>query len=109
MRNRGNCGAELLCLQIGAIGPRGPQGTAGGANQKAGIVTPELFAGAPLTYAVVFATPFPDTSYVIALSAVDSRMFNYTAKTANGFTINANSDAALTGEVSWTATGAMNP
>lgn len=95
--------------QQGGTGARGPQGPPGGATLKSGVLMAGAFTGAPRTAAVVFDTPFDDATYVIAIAGVDSRLFTYSGKTANGFTINANSNGALLGEVSWTATGAVNP
>ena len=71
---------------------------------KAGTVAHSSFTGAPLTATVVFDTPFPDTTYVVSLSGQDARVFTYSSKTVNGFIINANSNGALSGEVSWIAT-----
>ena len=71
---------------------------------KAGILQPDDFSGTPQLATVTFVNPYPDATYVIALSGVDSRLFSYQSKTAQGFVVNANSYDALTGEVSWTTT-----
>lgn len=86
------------------VGPPGPPGIDGiSPNVKAGIVAAGSFIGSPRKYTVTFGTPFPSSDYVISVTAVDSRSWTYESKTANGFIINSNASAALTGEVSWTA------
>ena len=68
---------------------------------KAGVVLNTSFAGNPKTFAVAFTTAFADTAYAINISGVDGRTWVYTSKTAAGFTISAQANQALTGEVSW--------
>lgn len=86
----------------GTIGTAVEEGVSS-AQPKSGTIMPGSFSGTPKTAAVVFDTPFLDTAYAICISGVDARMFTYSAKTAEGFTINANANGALTGEVSWIA------
>lgn len=74
------------------------------ASVKAGILAPGDFSGTPLIAIVAFENSFEDVEYSISLSGVDARIFNYQSKTINGFVINTNADAALSGEVSWIAT-----
>ena len=71
---------------------------------KSGIVAPATFTGSPKTAPVVFTTPFANANYSIEIRGIDNRSWTYSAKTAAGFTINANANTALTGEVSWEAT-----
>jgi hypothetical protein len=73
---------------------------------KAGTVPAGSFTGSPKKALVVFAMAFADATYSIQLTGQDSRIFTYdeSTKLASGFTINANSNGALTGEVSWVAT-----
>lgn len=73
---------------------------------KAGTIAAIDFSGTPQTAVVIFDTPFTDTSYVITLSGQDARLFTYMSKTIEGFIVSANSNGALSGEVSWTATTA---
>lgn len=88
----------------GDIGPQGPAGAPGTSRTtKAGVIPGGSFAGSPKKYSVVFATPFPDATYVLAITSTDSRSWTYESKSAAGFTLNANAAAALVGEVSWSA------
>lgn len=73
---------------------------------KSGTVAAGSFAGSPKTYAVVFGTAFSAATYSIQINGVDNRSWSYQSKATTGFTINANANAALTGEVSWTAIAA---
>lgn len=81
-------------------------GSTASVHGKSGSILGAAFAGNPKTYAVVFVTPFSDATYSILLSGVDSRSYTFEAKTAAGFTINTNANAAVVGEVSWFATPA---
>ena len=69
---------------------------------KAGVVSGASFAGSPKKAAISF-TAFPSTSYAITITGADPRTWTYESKATTGFTINANANAAFTGEVSWTA------
>ena len=82
-------------------------GGGGGGNSyvaNSGRVLAVSFAGTPKKYVVVFATPYADALYSISLSGADSRLYTFESKTANGFTINTNADAAVAGEVLWFTT-----
>lgn len=70
---------------------------------KSGTVASGSFAGNPKTYAVVFGTAFASTSYSIKISGADARVFSYSSKATTGFTISANANQALTGNVDWEA------
>jgi hypothetical protein len=76
-------------------------GIGGNRNMKAGLISAVTFTGNPKKATVTFATAYPNTNYVINVKGVDARTFSYESKTAAGFVINANANAALTGEVSW--------
>jgi hypothetical protein len=68
---------------------------------KAGIVAAGSFAGNPKKATVTFSSAMANTNYTIGITGQDSRAWSYESKTINGFVINANSNTALTGEVSW--------
>ena len=73
-------------------------------SPKAGVVIPVLFSGAPgqpKKATVTFAVPYPDTDYSVHLTGMDSRIWSYESKTANGFVINSHSITTPTDEVSW--------
>ena len=72
-------------------------------SKKSGTVSGASFSGSPKKLAVTFGTPYGGTSYSITLSGDSNRIFSYESKTASGFTINANANATVTGEVSWQA------
>lgn len=69
---------------------------------KSGVVAAVSFTGAPRTATVTFGTAMPSTNYSIAISGANSRSWSYQTKTVNGFVINANANASLSGEVTWT-------
>jgi hypothetical protein len=69
---------------------------------KAGVVAGASFTGAPRVATVTFGTAMPNTNYSIAISGANSRSWSYQTKTVNGFVINSNANAALSGEVTWT-------
>ena len=66
-------------------------------------MTPGSFAGNPKTFTVVFGTAMPNTNYAISIVGGNNRSWEYNSKTTAGFIINANANAALSEEVSWTA------
>lgn len=68
---------------------------------KAGIVAAGSFTGAPRKATVTFASALPTTNYTITICGLNSRSWSYESKTTSGFVINANANAALSGEVSW--------
>lgn len=73
-------------------------------SYKAGLVPATSFSGNPKAAAVVFVSPFSDNNYVIEITGQDGRSWIYQSKATTGFTINAQANKALTGEVSWFAT-----
>lgn len=70
---------------------------------KAGIVASGSFSGNPKKATVTFTESFADTNYAINITGADARSWTYESKTTTGFTINANANQALSGEVSWEA------
>lgn len=74
-----------------------------GTDRKNGNVAGGSFSGAPRTFAVVFSTAFTSNSYSVTITGEDKRFFSVDSKTAAGFTINANSATALSGNVFWQA------
>lgn len=71
--------------------------------KKSGTVAFGSFSGSPKKATVTFGTAFGSTAYAIELVGIDNRNWTYESKAAGSFVINANANAALTGEVSWTA------
>lgn len=69
---------------------------------KSGAVASGSFTGAPRTASVTFGTAFPTTNYSIAITGANSRSWSFQSKTTTGFVINANANAALSGDVLWT-------
>ena len=78
-------------------------GGGSGVQIKAGIVSSGTFSGNPKKATVTFTSAFTSSNYAIIITGIDSRSWSYESKTAAGFTINTNANAALTGEVSWHA------
>ena len=70
---------------------------------KSGIVLAGSFSLNPKQATVVFTTNFPDTNYSILIDGIDARAWSYSSKTVSGFTLNANANQVLTGEVAWEA------
>jgi hypothetical protein len=70
---------------------------------KSGSVTAASFSGNPKKRAVTFTTAFPGTTYEIHITGTDARAWSWESKLATGFTINANANQALTGNVDWSA------
>ena len=68
---------------------------------KSNTITAASFTGTPRKNTVTFTTPYATTSYSIGISGSDNRTFTYESKTVNGFIINTNANAALTGNVDW--------
>lgn len=68
---------------------------------KSGKIAAGTFTGNPKTATVTFATPYADANYSISIIGADGRTWTYESLTANGFTINANANQALTGDVLW--------
>lgn len=72
-------------------------------NIKSGSVASGSFGGSPLTYTVVFGTAMTSVNYAVSVIGVDSRSWTISSKTVNGFIIETNSGAALSGDVDWLA------
>lgn len=92
--------ADIKLFIQGPPGPSGPAGP-GARPTKTGLIAGGSFSGTPKKAAVAFVAPYSDTNYVIALSGTDGRNYTYESKTGAGFTISANANAAILGEVSW--------
>jgi hypothetical protein len=75
---------------------------------KAGTVNGSSFSGNPKILAITFNTPFSDANYQINITGVSSRNYTYTNKTANGFTINTNSNPTFATDVDWSAIKSNN-
>lgn len=69
---------------------------------KSGVVLSTSFTGNPKKATVTFSSAFA-ADYSIKMAGRDARTWTYENKTSSGFTINANANTALTGEVSWEA------
>lgn len=80
-----------------------------GLTFRFGIETAASFTGTPKTKAVLFSTPFDDTTYALAFGVrtTDSRTAfipTFTNKTTTGFTLNLNTDSTTNlVEVCWEA------
>lgn len=57
--------------------------------------------GSPQRAAVTFTTPLASTNYSITVTSMDTRVWTFESKAMTGFTLNSNSNQALTGEVAW--------
>lgn len=79
------------------------QTQAGTLKQKNGSVTGTTFAGNPKKATVTFTNPFSDNNYAVTVTGEISRSWSIESKTASGFTINANANAAFTSNVFWMA------
>jgi len=81
-----------------------------GLKIKAGTVAAGSFTSNPKTFAVTFSTAFASAAYTIVITGTDARSFTWSSKATTGFTISANANAALTGNVDWQciATGESN-
>lgn len=62
------------------------------------------FTGTPRKATVTFTTSFPNTSYSVVVTGEDLRSWTIESKLTSGFTINTNSNDALTGATYWQAT-----
>jgi hypothetical protein len=82
-----------------------PTPAGAGLAQKAAVIAGASFTGSPKKYTVSFATAFADANYVpIVQSGTDNRVYSVESITAAGFVINANSSAAISGNVYYLAT-----
>lgn len=73
-------------------------------DQKSGILANTSFSGNPKKSTITFSTPYIDSNYTISIVGIDSRVWAVESISAAGFTINANANQALTGNVYWTTT-----
>lgn len=71
--------------------------------QKAGVVAAGSFSGNPKKTTITFGTAFVDANYSISIVGNDARKWSIESITSGGFIINANANAALTGNVYWVA------
>lgn len=71
--------------------------------KKSGEVPGTLFNGYPQKYLVIFDDPFTSNNYSISIISNDSRIWTYEDKNNTQFTMNSNSNTALTNPVSWIA------
>ena len=72
-------------------------------KEKVGSVAGSGFTGNPKTYALTFGTNFADTNYAIMITGPANRTYTYESQATSGFTINANANGAITGNVYWIA------
>jgi hypothetical protein len=77
---------------------------AAGIGSKAGVVSAVTFTGNPKTASVTFTTPFLDNNYAVTITGIDNRNWTAESLTSSGFTINANANQTLLGQVFWNAT-----
>lgn len=75
----------------------------GGLRTKVSGALSTTFAGSPRTSAISFTTSFPSANYSVSVTGEDSRAWSIENKSSTGFTINSNSDAALSGTTYWIA------
>ncbi len=69
---------------------------------KSGVVAGASFAGNPKKYTVTFTTAFADANYTVTFTADNTqRIWTVESQTAAGFTINANANAPIAGNVYW--------
>ena len=71
---------------------------------KSGVKINTDFTGNPKKTIVTFSTAFSDNNYSISITGEDARTWSIESKTASGFTINANANTELTGNVYFIAT-----
>jgi hypothetical protein len=77
--------------------------TIGTLKTRSGVVLVGEFAGNPKVATVTFPTALPTVDYSISITSEDSRFWTFENKTVDGFTINANANAALTSDVTYIA------
>jgi hypothetical protein len=70
---------------------------------KAGSIAAGSFTGNPKTATVTFTTPFPSVPRVLITGTTDGRSWAVTSTTVNGFTVSAQANQAITGDVNWVA------
>ena len=71
---------------------------------KAGSIAYTAFGGTPYSASVTFSTAFPNTNFAVVVTGEDARIWTIESKTASGFTVNSNSNTAVTGTAYWTCT-----
>ena len=71
---------------------------------KAGSIAYTAFGGTPYSASVTFSTAFPNTNFAVVITGEDARIWTIESKTASGFTVNSNSNTAVTGTAYWTCT-----
>jgi hypothetical protein len=70
-----------------------------------GIISGSDFVGAPLIYNIFYTKLFPNTIYTVSIIGDEARIWSTTNRSVSGFTINSNSNAALTEMVMWRVEG----
>ena len=69
-----------------------------------GVVSGASFAGSPQKKTTItFTNAFPDNNYNITITGEDARTWTIESKGASSFIINANANAAISGNVFWQA------
>lgn len=93
--------AEGLLSTTTAISVSG--GSSSSVTYKASAATNSMFAltGGAYKYTVTFPSAFANSNYSIQITGQDERDWTYDAKVAASFTINSNSNFALTGTTDW--------
>lgn len=76
---------------------------------KSSGVTFSAFTGSPLKYTVVFPTFYANDNFTVAITSNDVRTWSVDNLTLSGFTINSNSNTAMTGRTMWQTQPFYNP
>jgi hypothetical protein len=72
-------------------------------SAKSGSVNAGSFTGVTKTSAVTFTSAFPSSNYSVTVTGGDARAWTVESLTANGFTINTNSNTSLNYTTYWVA------
>jgi len=72
-------------------------------SAKSGNVSAGSFTGSPKTSDVTFTSAFPSSNYSVVITGGDARSWTVESLTANGFTINTNSNTSLIYTTYWVA------
>ena len=72
-------------------------------SAKSGSVVAGSFTGNPKTNTVILSLPFPSSNYSVTVTGGDARAWTVEGLTANGFTINSNSNTTLNYTTYWVA------
>lgn len=72
-------------------------------SAKSGSVSSGSFTGNPKTYTVTLNPAFPSANYSAVITGGDARAWTVESLTANGFTINTNSNTSLVSTTYWVA------